>query len=588
MKIYKALRGSLLAILLCGTVLTTPQAVADTKKPDKADKAAADNKDEDRTPNMPSNVAGNYLSGEFARNTGNMEQAVRYMQRVFREQPDNMKLAIQLEGMLILQGDVEEATKVADKIAANPDTKDPLADLLLVLREMKQKDPEGAASILAQVVAKGNSQLWVPLVTAWVEIARNGLSKPVAISGISADGGRAVPLVNYHLALINARAGFKEAAAKNFKAAIDNPKDPSKRVMNYALRFQKENNSPILAPLVKTYLAANPDTPDEGIYPPITEPLDGIAEVLYSMGGVMFAAGSVNDASIYLQLAVYARPDFAEAYMALGDTYNELQQYERSNEMYAKVPPSSPSYMKMQMRVAISQDKLGKEKEALASLEDLAAKFPKEPEPLVTKGDLYRIHGKYAEAVDSYTLALKRVPEIKSIHWPVFFARGSCLERLGKWEESERDLKQALELRPDQPDVLNYLAYGWLEHGKNVKQARAMLEKAVKSRPEDPQIVDSMGWALYLEGDYAGSLKYLEQAIELLPSDPTVNDHLGDVYWQSGRKTEARFQWDRALTYSPEPKLADAIRKKLKEGMPAQPSTLAAGADNKTVDSATP
>ena len=153
----------------------------------------------------------------------------------------------------------------------------------------------------------------------------------------------------------------------------------------------------------------------------------------------------------------------------------------------------------------------------------------------------------------------------------IYFARGVSYERIDRWSLAEADLKRALKLSPDQPDVLNYLGYTWLTRGENLAEARAMIEKAVAQRPGDPQIIDSMGWALFLLKQYADSAAFLEKAVELLPGDPTINDHLGDAYWRLGRLTEARYQWERSLTYGPETAEADIIRKKLKDGMPSVP-----------------
>jgi Flp pilus assembly protein TadD len=192
----------------------------------------------------------------------------------------------------------------------------------------------------------------------------------------------------------------------------------------------------------------------------------------------------------------------------------------------------------------------------------------------VTKGDLLRIHGHFADAVVAYSEPLKRLPELGDDAWAILFARASCLDRLGKWPEAEKDLQQALVLKPDQPDVLNYLGFTRLEHGESLQEAGVMIAKAVKARPNDAQIVDSMGWVLYLQGAYQEATQYLEKAVELLPGDPEVNDHLGDVYWRLGRKTEARFQWERSLSFSPQDKLSNSIHKKLKEGLPP-PNTMA-------------
>jgi len=126
--------------------------------------------------------------------------------------------------------------------------------------------------------------------------------------------------------------------------------------------------------------------------------------------------------------------------------------------------------------------------------------------------------------------------------------------------------------------VLNYLGYSWIDRGENLDQGLKMIEKAVELRPEDGYIVDSLGWAHYRMGDYAGAVEQLEKAIELVPQDPTINDHLGDAYWQSGRMTEARYQWRRALQFGPQENEIKPIEEKLESGLkPPQPSSPRGG-----------
>ncbi len=541
---------------------------------------------EDIRPNPIANdVAGSYLSSQFARAKGNIEEAIVQLRRVHKRQPENTSVAVQLQGMLLMQGNVEEAGMLAEDIQ-HAGAKDPLSDLVLTLRALKHDHPQDAATILQSSRDGGNMQLWVPLLLGWVEQSQGLLTQPLTKDAFSTDVGRAAPLVNYHLALINAKAGFIPEATRNFKESIEDKASAPPRIMEKMARFYHANGEPKeLAEFVKTYEEENADfEPDEPTE--IKTAADGIGEVLYTMGGIMFGAGVVNDAAIYMQLATYIKPDFAEANVALGDAYGELQQYDRSIEAYNHVLPESPLYIKSQMHVAINYDRMGKLKQALALLDKLNAQNPEDTDAIVTKGDLYRIHSRYEEAITAYTEALKHITKLESTDWPILFARGSCLERLGRWNEAEKDLQAALDLKPDQPDILNYLGFAQLEHNENLTAARDMIARAVEARPNDPQIIDSMGWVLYLQGEYASSLTYMEKAVELLPSDPTVNDHLGDVYWRLNRKTEARFQWNRALTYSPEPKLVASINKKIKDGLPM--ATMAHAEPESPAASATP
>jgi len=535
-------------------------------------------------------LAGSYLAGQFARNSGDIDAAIASLRRVHQDDPENMEVASQLQGMLLLQGNVDEAITLASDIR-QIDERDQLSDLLLALRDIKNHNVDGAAAMLDSVSEAGSAQLWLPLISAWIDVSNNKLAKPLTLEELSADVSRAAPLANYHLALINAQAGFTDAAALNFKNAIEDPKNPPSRVMELLLRFYKQNGSTVLTPVVNAYHESHPDDTDESVAPSIVTAQDGVAEVLYTMGGIMLGADVTSDAAIYLQLALYVKPDFAEAALALGDAYVQLQQYAHANDAYARVTPASPLYIRAQLHIAVNFDRMGKLNDALSMLDKMAKQSPDDADALITKGDLLRIHSRYRDAVDAYSKALGRIPELKSSHWPVLFARGACFERLGNWAAAERDLQQALVLKPDQPDVLNYLGYGWMARNENLADARAMIEKAVKARPDDAEIVDSMGWALYLSGDYEGATEYLEKAVELLPGDPTVNDHLGDAYWRLGHKTEARYQWERSLSFSPEAKLADSLHHKLKEGLPP-PTTLAGAvppdADTNPLSDATP
>jgi len=167
--------------------------------------------------------------------------------------------------------------------------------------------------------------------------------------------------------------------------------------------------------------------------------------------------------------------------------------------------------------------------------------------------------------VAAYDAALSRAGDQGAASWPLLYARGIALERAGQWPRAEADFKRALQLVPEQPYVLNYLGYTWVERGENLAEARGMLERAMALRPQDGNIADSLGWALFKLGDLPNATKWLERAAELESRNATINDHLGDAYWAAGRRREAVFQWRRALTLDPEPAEGPRIEAKLRE-----------------------
>jgi Flp pilus assembly protein TadD len=209
--------------------------------------------------------------------------------------------------------------------------------------------------------------------------------------------------------------------------------------------------------------------------------------------------------------------------------------------------------------------------EAQKLLEEIARANPSDIRPLDALGSIMRAQKRYAEAVDYYSRAIALIDKPEQKHWTYFYSRGTCYERLKKWPTAEVDLQRALQLSPDQPLSLNYLGYTWIDQNRNLKQGLALIEKAVRQKPDDGYIVDSLGWAHFRMGNYKEAAKHLERAVELRPEDPVLNDHLGDAYWRVGREREARFQWEQALTLKPEPEDIDKIKRKVAKGLPSPP-----------------
>lgn len=182
-------------------------------------------------------------------------------------------------------------------------------------------------------------------------------------------------------------------------------------------------------------------------------------------------------------------------------------------------------------------------------------------------GNILRSHKRYAEAIPYYDRALAMITKPERRHWIYYYARGTSYERIKNWDAAEVDLEKALALYPEQPLILNYLGYSWIDQGRKLKEGMAHIEKAVALKPDDGYIVDSLGWAHYMQGNFEEAVRYLERAVELKPDDPVLNDHLGDALWRVGREREARYQWEQALSLSPEPDDEVKIKKKLETGL---------------------
>ena len=242
---------------------------------------------------------------------------------------------------------------------------------------------------------------------------------------------------------------------------------------------------------------------------------------------------------------------------------------EAAVDAYRSIPAGSDYAWAAQLRAASGLADLDRQDEAIAALNAMADERPGRIDAASALGDAFRMDERYEEAAAAYDMAIGRLAIVEDRHWRLFYVRGIAFERLGEWPKAEADFLRALELEPDQPLVLNYLGYTWVEQGRNLDEARTMIEKAIELRPDDGYIVDSLGWVAYRLGDFEEAVYQLELAVELVPGDPIINDHLGDAYWQVGRLNEARFQWRRVLTLEPEDELADQIRRKLADGLSA-------------------
>ena len=328
-------------------------------------------------------------------------------------------------------------------------------------------------------------------------------------------------------------------------------------------------------PIVESQLAAlNAGKPLEAL---VHSAKEGAAEVLYGLGG----AGSRQEgdelpALIYLRLSLYLRPADDLTEVTLANLFEQMKRSDDAMAAYKAVPETSPLREDSEIQIALEYDSMGKTDEAIQRLQAMAAARPHDVDALSALAGLQRSAKKYVEAAATYDKAIAAVGIPQRDNWTLFYFRGICFERSKQWPKAEADFKKALELYPDQPLVLNYLGYSWVDQGINLEEAFKMLRRAVELRPNDGYIVDSLGWAHYKLGQYAEATQTLERAISLKPADPVLNDHLGDAYWQVDRRIEARFQWNHARDMGPEPEDLPAILKKIKVGLPETTSNPAA------------
>ncbi|MGH6977187.1 MAG: tetratricopeptide repeat protein, partial [Stellaceae bacterium] len=445
-----------------------------------------------------------------------------------------------------------------------------------------------AISQAASVPHEGAQRYALPLLVAWADVGRHDRAKARHDLDAMGDTRGLGPLKPMHQALIADLTGQASAASALYKKVLAAETPPTARVAELAGNFYERQHDGIAARAVYQSIvpvddsdvgAAGLDRLAHGVIPRplVATAADGAAEALFDLASLLDQAETLDAALIYVRLALDLKPDYPLAYLLTGEIRAQQDQPEEALALYRRVDAASPYSWTARMRIALTLDTLSRTDEALKMFEMLAAEQTMRPAPLIELGDILRSHSRFTEAIGAYDRALARIPKPQADDWRVFYSRGVSYERSGQWPRADADLQRALKLRPEQPLVLNYLGYTWIDKGEKVPEAVKMIKRAVALRPNDGYIVDSLGWAYFRLGDYAQATETLEHAIELVPEDPTINDHLGDAYWRSGREAEARYHWQRALQFKPEADEAKTIQAKLDHGLGAAPAKVSGG-----------
>jgi tetratricopeptide (TPR) repeat protein len=382
-----------------------------------------------------------------------------------------------------------------------------------------------------------------------------------------------------HAALIFDLAGQKKEAAKRYERAYKLDPTALRVVQSYGSFLSRQGSTSDALKVFATFDETLPRHPliveavselNAGKKLPllVDTPQAGAAEALYGLGSALGRRGGEDLGLIYLQLALYLVPSHPLALLSLGDLYEALKKPDLANRIYERVPLNSPLLRNAQIQLAMNLDALDKPEEAKAHLEKLIGANPGDLEAIMALGNVLRGRKDFAECANVYSKGVDTLTKDEKSNWVIYYFRGICYERSKQWPKAEADLKKSLELYPEQPHVLNYLGYSWIDQGVHLDDGMTMIKRAVDQRADDGYIVDSLGWAYYRLGKIDEAVKQLERAVELKPEDPTINDHLGDAYWRVGRVLEARFQWSHARDLKPEPDDLVKIEAKLKSGLP--------------------
>ena len=539
-------------------------------------------------------TSGSYLAARHASVERDANSAAAFYRSALRTDPKNNELLDRAFISSLADGDIDEAVKLADRILTL-DKSNRVARLVVGVRDLKQKKYATAQININQSIRGPITDLVATLLSGWASFGA-GDSKAAVANIDKLTGPEWYPIFkDLHTGLILELANKEKEAGARFERAYKLD-DSMLRVSDAYGRWASRNKDSAAAigiyeafdkklPRHPLVLEALRETRAGKKLPPLIESAQaGAAEALYGIGATLTRRGGEDLALVYLQLSLYLQPNHALALLSLADLYESVKKPQMAIKVYERMPASSPLKRNAQIQLATNLDAADRSEQAIKILKDVTAEDPKDIEAIMALGNIERGRKKFADCSTTYSNALDVTPGTTDKNtWVTYYYRGICEERSKQWSKAEADMRKALDLQPEQPHVLNYLGYSWIDQGINLDEGMKMIKRAVDQRPDDGYIVDSLGWAFFRIGNFEDAVKNLERAIDLKPEDPTINDHLGDAYWRVGRTLEAKFQWAHARDLKPEAEELPKIEAKIANGLPEDTSS-AASADKKKED----
>jgi len=521
-------------------------------------------------------VTGSYMAGQQALKDLRTDEAARYFSDAAQADWDNPILVERAFVALATDGQIGKAASTARRML-ELDPANELAELVVASEALKERRYDSAVRQLSQISQDSFSGITAGILRAWAMVGDNrGDDAQALMEELGANG--LDEFLVFHRALMAEAAGDTELAlelaARAFEAEpyVARMAEVYARMLANSGRFDEAKDvldafesEGLTHPIIEIVRESVEAGRRPGVFAANVQ--IGAAEMFHGIGVALSRDGSSDLALVFLRLGVYLDPGADVISLALGQLLDIAGQHQAANQIYDAIPANSAMKPMAVVRVAQNLDATGDRAEALRRLNNIVATRPDDLDAVSVLGDLLRYDEDYLAAAEAYTKALEITGGESPADWRFYYVRGIAYERAKEWPRAEADFLKALELNPDQPQVLNYLGYSWIDQDMHLVRALEMIEKAVAAQPQDGYIIDSLGWAFYKLDRMEEAVETLERAVMLLPNDPEINDHLGDAYWKVGRKLEARFQWNIARSVDETGNVAERVGPKLAEGL---------------------
>jgi tetratricopeptide (TPR) repeat protein len=483
--------------------------------------------------------SGAYLAARVAEVDNDLEGAIAFYKKALAFDPENQPLQQSLMLALISEGRFEEALPYAEKLKNVPEI-ERLARLALAIDAFRKKDYRAAETALVFAEESDLDGLIAKVMIAWAKLGAGDKDGAMATLDELAGPDWYGLFVSYSRGLVAEQAGLRDEADAAYQSAMGDvtaggaaPDAWLRAAEAYAGFLARQGKKDAaLAVLEKADEFASGRLPlldlrdrigkGESIAPVVSTPADGASEILLGLGSALNRGGGESFVRLYLQYALALKPDSDVVLVQLAGVSEQQEDAEGAIELYRRIPASSPLRRVSQLQLGLNLADLDRRDEAIRQLQTLVDENPEDMRGYLALGGVYASKEDYAGAARVYDRAVERIEAKKFsmpndpkavANWNIYYQRGIAYERLKQWPKAEPNFRRALELLPNQPQVLNYLGYSWIDMNMNLEEGMEMIRKAVELRPSDGYIVDSLGWAHYRLGEYEEAVRELERAV---------------------------------------------------------------------------
>jgi tetratricopeptide (TPR) repeat protein len=534
---------------------------------------------------------GNYLAARYASGQNDVYAAADYYAAALSKEPQNPLLQKQAFLSALMAGRITKSAAYARPVLGS-EAESNLMRLGIVADALAVKKYSEAQSVLATGKYGPFNGEVRKLLQGWAAYGTGDAKTALSFINSTADAPVFSRIVHLNLALVldlegrdeEAEAAYKKAAAfaqisdrslYAYGSFLERHNRPDEARALYQKGVEVFTQAPLCHAALKDLDARKDKKRAKPPAPLVRTAREGAAEALYGTAQILAAQAHFDKALVYLEMARFINPNHGATIQLLARVMEVERRPEDALALFSSIAPKSPYREGADLNRARALFRMDRRDEAVEIFRALAETHPDDDDLVSTYADVLRSIRDYEKALPIFDRLIER--QGKTAGWQLHFSRGTVLERLGRWQDSVLDFKKALSLDPNQPDVLNYLGYTYINAGEHLDEGFALIEKALSLRPDAGYIIDSLGWAHYRLGHYEPAVRYLERAVELEPGEPTISDHLADAYWQAGRHLEARFQWTHTLSLKADDDIDfDVVREKLDHGLRDAPEVASA------------